>query len=189
MRVDNNIVNIDNSFFEILSSIDENINDKEFLSKLSESKIIFGQYFPNESKVLQQLNVLFQVITLRFFSPSESWTDIYRISDKFSNDELKKYNLKREYWFKNTGKESRNSLKGFQKKLKEKVEVSLAKNNYLYESLDYEFSKVDNIDIFSWKEDYWKILSTLLIFVFFYFLKRFRKKDERMEIYPSGWRG
>ena len=67
--------------------------------------------------------------------------------------------------------------------------INLTKNDYLDKSLDYEVLKVNNIDIFSWKEDYWKIISTLLIFIFFYLLKRFHKKNERMEIYPSGWRG
>lgn len=176
MSFDNDIVTINEFYSKILISIDENCDDRDFLFNLFQSEILLGKYFPKRNKILQQSDVFFQAITLRFYSPSDSWTDTYKISSKITNDELKKYNLKREYWFENTGKSSRNLLKHFDEEIKKKIKENLKKNNYLDELLDFKESEVDNVDVFSWKEDYWKIFSIFWIFIFFQFLKKLHKK-------------
>jgi hypothetical protein len=71
MNFDKERVDVKDFILKINIIINKNKSDVKFLKKISDSKILYGQYFSNESEFTQQLKVFFQVLTLNFYSPSD----------------------------------------------------------------------------------------------------------------------
>lgn len=178
-------------FFDKLNKIvEENSGNIVFLENLSKSKINFGQNYKDKSSIIRSIDLFRQVLTFNFFTPSEYWTDSYKLcglkilhNDDFQFCFIEGY--QEDCFFNNEGF-SREYLKlrDFQLKMfliekKNNREDKLCELDSL-DSLVINQIEFKKNNLFEWKDDYKKAFSVsfyfFILYLLHFFLKNFVKK-------------